>query len=111
VDAVALIGRILFSLLFLGSAFGGQFGATAATAGYGDLEDCRALGSWSCSLVAASSSIISGPTRTRCSGMEMTQFMKDISLAGAALILFVLYAVFGDELGYQIADPLWSLSP
>ena len=36
VDLVALIGRILFSLLFLGSAFGGHFGATDATAGYAE---------------------------------------------------------------------------
>jgi uncharacterized membrane protein YphA (DoxX/SURF4 family) len=36
VDLAAPIGRILSSLLFLGSAFGGHFGATDATAGYAE---------------------------------------------------------------------------
>ena len=62
-DLVALIGRILFGLLFLGSAFGGHFGATYATAGYAEsrgLKGARMLvlltgansppeGSWCCS--------------------------------------------------------------
>jgi uncharacterized membrane protein YphA (DoxX/SURF4 family) len=36
VDLAAPIGRILSSLLLLGSAFGGHFGATDATAGYAE---------------------------------------------------------------------------
>jgi hypothetical protein len=42
--------------------------------------------------------------------MEMTQFMKDIALTGGALILFGLYALFGDVLGFQIVGPLSDLS-
>jgi hypothetical protein len=42
---------------------------------------------------------------------QMTQFIKDIALTGGALILFVLYSIFGGELDYQIVDPLFSLTP
>ncbi len=42
--------------------------------------------------------------------IEMTQIMKDVALTGGALILFVLYSVLGDDLGYQIVAPLFDLS-
>ena len=140
-DVVALIGRILFSLLFLGSGFAGHFGATAAMAGYGEsrgLKNARFLVLLSGVQIAAGGLMVllgiwvdlgalliavftlaaaflihhfwtdQDPMQRQ---MEMTQFMKDIALTGGALILFVLYAGFGDELGFQIVDPLWSLSP
>ena len=139
-DLVALSGRILFSLLFIGSAFGGHFGATDAMAGYGEsrgLKGARALVLLSGAQLAAGGLMVllgiwvdlgallialftlaaaflihhfwtDQDPMTR--QMEMTQFMKDIALTGGALILFVLYSVFGGELGYQIVDPLFSLS-
>jgi len=41
--------------------------------------------------------------------MEMVQFFKDLSLAGAALMLFGLFAHLGDDLGLVIAGPLFDL--
>lgn len=139
-DLVALIGRILFSLLFLGSAFGGHFGATDATAGYAGSRGLKGarflvlltgvqlaagglmvlLGAW-VDLGALLIAAFTLPTAflihhfwtdqdPMSRQMEMTQFMKDIALSGAALILFVLYAVFGDELGFQMVGPLFDLS-
>ena len=72
-DLVALIGRILFSLLFLGSAFDGHFGATDASAGYAEsrgLKGARMLvlltgaqlapeGSWCCSAYGPTSALFS----------------------------------------------------
>lgn len=39
--------------------------------------------------------------------MEQIQFLKDMSLAGASLMLFGLFATLGDELGLVIAAPLF----
>jgi uncharacterized membrane protein YphA (DoxX/SURF4 family) len=140
VDLVALIGRILFSLLFLGSAFGGHFGATDATAGYAESRGLKGarmlvlltgaqlaagglmvlLGIWADlgALLIAAFTLAAAflihhfwtDQDPMVRQMEMTQFMKDIALTGAALLVFVLYAVFGDELGFQIVDPLFDLS-
>jgi uncharacterized membrane protein YphA (DoxX/SURF4 family) len=46
-------------------------------------------------------------TNAQTKQLEMIQFMKDISLAGAALALFGLFAALGDELGLVIAGPLF----
>ncbi|MGH3741434.1 MAG: DoxX family protein [Micromonosporaceae bacterium] len=37
----------------------------------------------------------------------MTQFLKDLALAGAGLLLFVLYGEFGDQMGLTITGPLF----
>jgi hypothetical protein len=37
----------------------------------------------------------------------MTQFFKDLGLAGAALMLLGLFAQLGDDLGWVIAGPLF----
>jgi uncharacterized membrane protein YphA (DoxX/SURF4 family) len=41
--------------------------------------------------------------------MEMTQFAKDIGLAGAALMLFAFFAYVGDDLGLTLTPPLFDL--
>ena len=41
--------------------------------------------------------------------MEMVQFNKDIALLGAALMIFVFYAKFGDDLGLHITDSLFTV--
>ncbi len=41
--------------------------------------------------------------------MEQVQFNKDISLLGASLIIFVFYAKFGDDLGLNITDSLFTV--
>ena len=38
---------------------------------------------------------------------EMTQFLKDMALAGAALLIFVLYGRFGDQMGLTVTGPLF----
>lgn len=38
---------------------------------------------------------------------EMNHFLKDVGLAGAALVLFGVYVRFGAELGLTLTDPLW----
>jgi hypothetical protein len=38
---------------------------------------------------------------------EQVQFMKDISLAGGALLLFALFVKVGDGLGLTITGPLF----
>jgi hypothetical protein len=42
--------------------------------------------------------------------MEQTQFLKDLSLAGAALVMFAVFAYLGDELGLVLVGPLFTLS-
>nr|BAE45102.1 putative quinol oxidase subunit [Terrabacter sp. DBF63] len=40
---------------------------------------------------------------------EQTQFLKDLSLAGAALALFAFFASAGDELGLLVLGPVFTL--
>ena len=39
---------------------------------------------------------------------EQTQFLKDLSLAGAALALFAFFAAEGDDLGLVVLGPLFT---
>ena len=41
--------------------------------------------------------------------MEQTQFLKDLSLAGAALVMFAVFAYLGDDLGLVLVGPLLTL--
>lgn len=41
--------------------------------------------------------------------MEMTQFSKDLALAGAALMLFALFSFAGHSLGLTLTGPLFHL--
>jgi uncharacterized membrane protein YphA (DoxX/SURF4 family) len=42
--------------------------------------------------------------------MEQVQFSKDMALAGAALMVFALFAYAGHDLGLTLTGPLFSLS-
>ena len=42
--------------------------------------------------------------------MEQTQFLKDLALAGAALVMFAAFAYLGDDLGLVLVGPLFTLS-
>jgi len=138
-DAVVLIGRILFCLLFLSSGVA-HFTAAAAMTGYAQSRGVPAaraavlLGG--VLLLLGGLSVLFGvwpdlgalllvvfllPTAFLMHGfwkesdaqtrqMEMVQFFKDLSLAGAALMLFALFAYLGDDLGLVIAGPLFDLS-
>ncbi|WP_280267209.1 DoxX family protein [Nocardia wallacei] len=136
-DVVVLIGRILFVVLFLGSAFGhltqpdamvpyaeskGVPAAKPAVVGSGVLQVLGALsillGVWA-DLGALLLLVFLVPTAVlmhpfwkesdaQAKQTEMIQFNKDLALAGAALMLFAFFAHVSD-LGLTITGPLFSL--
>ncbi|MBF6438991.1 DoxX family protein [Nocardia cyriacigeorgica] len=136
-DVVVLIGRVLFVVLFFGSAIG-HFTQTEAMTGYAQSRGVPAakagvlasgllmalgglsvlLGIWA-DLGALLLFIMLLPTAVLMHGfwsetdaeakqMEMIQFNKDLALAGASLMLFAFFA-HTDELGLTITGPLFSL--
>lgn len=135
-DVVILIGRILFVALFLNSAVG-HFTQTTSMAGYAQSRGVPApklatlvggvllllgglsvlLGIWP-DLGALLLVIFLVPTALMMHPFwresdqqsrmtEMINFLKDISLAGASLMLLGLFATLGDDLGLVIAAPLF----
>jgi putative oxidoreductase len=135
-DVVALIGRILFVALFLGSAFG-HLTQSEAMAGYAKSRGVpqaklAVLGSGVLILVGGLLVLLGlwmdlgalllvvflvptaflmhafwKETDPMAKQTEMVAFQKDIALAGAALIIFALYAGYGANLGITITDPLF----
>jgi putative oxidoreductase len=135
-DVVALIGRILFAGLFLGSAFG-HFSQSAAMAGYASSKGVpqariAVLASGALILVGGllvllgvwmdlgalllvvflvPTAVLMHPFWKETDAMakqgEMVHFQKDIALAGAALLVFTLYAGYGAALGATITGPLF----
>lgn len=135
-DIVILIGRILFAALFLSSAFGhftqykqmagfaqskGVPMAVPAVLGGGVLLGLGGLsvllGIWP-DLGALLLVIFLVPTALTMHAfwretdeqaryLEMIQFFKDMSLAGAALMLLGLFAELGEDLGLVITQPLF----
>lgn len=135
-DVVALIGRILFALLFLGSAFGhltqadamsqyassrGVPQAKLAVLGSGVLMLVGALfvllgiwldlGALLLAVFLVPTAVLMHPfwkeTEAMTKQNEMIQFQKDIALAGAALLILALYAGYGANLGITITGPLF----
>ena len=135
-DVVALIGRILFVLLFLGSGYA-HLAQTEAMAGYATSRGVPAaklavqasgvliivgalmvlLGIWA-DLGALLLVLFLIPTALLMHGfwketdpqakqLEMIQFQKDMGLAGAALLIFALIVELGDGLGLTITGPLF----
>lgn len=135
-DVVALIGRILFALLFLSSAFG-HLTQSQALAGYAASKGVPAarvatlasgvvmlvgglmvlLGIWA-DLGALLLVLFLLPTAVLMHGFwketdgqakqqELIQFQKDVALAGAALLAFALVVKLGDDLGLTITGPLF----
>lgn len=135
-DVVALIGRILFALLFIGSAFG-HLTQTDAMAGYAGSRGVPMpkvsvlvsgvlilvggllvlLGIWidlgALLLVVflVPTAVLMHPfwkeTDPMAKQTEMVSFNKDIALAGASLIIFALYSGYGADLGITITGPLF----
>ncbi|BDT86513.1 DoxX family protein [Nocardia cyriacigeorgica] len=136
-DVVVLIGRVLFVVLFLGSAFG-HFTQTEAMTGYAQSRGVPSpkagvlasgvlmvlgalsvlLGIWA-DLGALLLFIMLLPTAVlmhafwsetdeQAKQTEMIQFNKDLALAGASLMLFAFFA-HTDELGLTITGPLFSM--
>ncbi len=135
-DVVALIGRILFVVLFLSSAFG-HLTQSEAMAGYAGSKGVPAarpavlvsgvimlvgalmvvLGIWA-DLGALLLVVFLLPTAIlmhafwretdgQAKQMEQVQFLKDLGLAGASLLLFALFVKLGDGLGLTITGPLF----
>jgi putative oxidoreductase len=135
-DVVALIGRILFAALFLGSAFG-HLAQSEAMSGY---AASRGVPQPKLAVLASGLLILVGglmvllgiwidlgalllvlflvPTAVLMHGfwketdaqakqMEMIAFQKDIALAGASLVIFALYSGYGENLGITITGPLF----
>jgi uncharacterized membrane protein YphA (DoxX/SURF4 family) len=137
-DVLVLIGRILFVVLFLASAFG-HLTATNAMAGYAQSKGVPSarlavlgsgvlilvggimvlLGLW-IDLGALFLFVFLVPTALLMHAfwresdpmgrqMEMIQFQKDLALSGAALFLFAFTAHLGHDLGLTMTGPLFSL--
>lgn len=135
-DVLILIGRILFALLFLVSAYS-HFTQTAGLAGYAHSKGVPGarlavlaggvllalgglsilLGIWP-DLGALLLVIFLVPTALlihnfwverdpQARTMEMVQFFKDLALAGAALMLLGLFAQLGDELSLVLVAPVF----
>jgi putative oxidoreductase len=136
--AIAVLGRILFGLLFVASAFA-HLTQTEAMAGYAQSRGLPAarpavlvsgllilagglmviVGVWGdlgalflVAFLLLTALLIHNFWKETDPGarqQEMTQFMKDLALAGAALLVFVLFAYAGEDLGATITGPLFSL--
>jgi|SRR5215470_3504317 len=135
-DVIVLIGRILFSAIFLLSAVG-HFTQRQTMAGYASAKGVPyselavlvsgvllalgglmvLLGIWA-DLGALLLVIFLVPTAVLMHGfwresdaqakqLEIIQFNKDIALAGAALMLFAFFA-YTDDLGLTITGPLFN---
>lgn len=137
-DIIVLIGRIVFVLLFLSSGVMGHFGQTEQMAGYAESKGVRPgrplvqitglmlvvgglsilLGVWA-DLGALILAAFLVPTaflmhafwkeEGQAAMAEQVNFMKNMALAGAALILFAFFAYAGDDLGLTITGPLFEL--
>jgi putative oxidoreductase len=136
-DVLVLIGRILFVGVFLAGAMG-HFAMTEGMTGYAQSKGVPAariavlgvgvllglgalsvlLGLWA-DLGALLLVVFLVPTAVMMHGfwsetdpqakqMEQTQFLKDLGLAGAALMLFAFFAHV-DDLGLTITGPLFNL--
>ncbi|WP_228000762.1 DoxX family protein [Nocardia australiensis] len=136
-DVLILIGRVLFAVLFLGSAFG-HFTQTDAMAGYAHSRGVPqprvgVLASGALMLVGALSVLLGvwadlgalllvivllpttflmhrfwAETDEEAKQGEMIHFNKDLALAGASLMLFAFFAHV-EELGLTITGPLFHL--
>ncbi len=138
---LVLIGRILFSLIFIGSGIRGHLMETEGSAGYvssrgvpnaklmtqvsgvlitlgglgvivGVWADLAALGLAVYSLIAAFwVHHFWTDTDEMQQRAEMTNFMKNLSIAGAGIALWALFSMVGEGLDFFITDPLFSIDP
>ncbi|WP_324654114.1 DoxX family protein [Georgenia sp. H159] len=138
-DVLVLIGRVLFALLFLGSGYG-HLAQRQMMAGYATGKGVPAanlmvpltglqiivgalmvaLGIWPdvgalllVAFLVPTAFIMHGfwaEADPGAKAMEQTQFLKDMALAGAALVMFALFAHLGDDLGLVLVGPLFTLS-
>ena len=136
-DVVILIGRILYGLIFIGSGSAGHLMQTEGTAGYAESRgvpsskiltqvsgvlilaggvgvilgiwaDLAALGLVAYSLIAAVMvHHFWTDEEPMTQQVEMSMFMKNLSMAGGGLILFGFLAATSGDAGLMITDPLF----
>jgi uncharacterized membrane protein YphA (DoxX/SURF4 family) len=137
-DALFLIGRILFAGLFVASGLMGHLAAYPQTRGYAQSKGIPVAGP---AVIVSGVGIIAGglgiaigvwpdlaalgiavflfftaffmhpfwKEREQMARItELTQFQKDVALLGAALVFFAVTA-FGGEFGPTLTDPLFEL--
>jgi uncharacterized membrane protein YphA (DoxX/SURF4 family) len=137
-DALLLIGRILFAILFISSGVMGHLVARAQLTGYAESTGFPMAGP---AVIVSGVAIILGgigiaagiwidisalviavflffttffihsfwkETDQMARMMDMTQFQKDLALLGASLVFFVV-AAYGGDLGPSLTDPLLHL--
>jgi putative oxidoreductase len=139
VDVLVLIGRILFCVLFLNSAVG-HLTKTKAMAGYAASRGVPApvpataasgvlllagglmvvfgvwadLGALLLVVFLVPTALLMHPfwkeTDEQAKTVEMVSFFKDLSLAGAALMLLAFFAYAGHDLGLTLTGPLFDIS-
>lgn len=137
-DVLVLIGRIFFALLFLGAGIGHITQRDMMT-GYAASKGVPAAGLMvplsGVVIILAGLMVAVGvwpdlgalllvaflvptavlmhafwrETEPASKANEQTQFLKDLSLAGAALALFAFFAAEGDDLGLVVLGPLFTL--
>ncbi|MEM9033649.1 MAG: DoxX family protein [Actinomycetota bacterium] len=135
---VFLIGRIIFSLIFVASGINHvaqPAGAAAVAEGRG-IGNARTLTQVAGAIwIVGGVSIILGlfgdlgalliagqlvvlgvlihpfwkETEPEAQQLEMTQFMKNLSMAGGALVIFAMFGGAGDVLDFVITDPVIEL--
>lgn len=133
-ELIFLVGRILFAVIFLASGIG-HLTATAAMAGYAQSKGVPAAKASTILsgivIIVGALLVLTGfygdlgalllaafliptaflmhaywkETDPMAKMNEQIAFNKDISLAGAALIIFYLFAKFGGELGLVLGTP------
>ena len=138
-NTVLLIGRILFALVFIASGLG-HLAKADAMAGYAKFKKVPAaklsvlvsgvllaLGGFSIilgvyadlgALVIAALLVVMAlkmhdfwtQTDAQAKQTEMTSFLKNISMAGGALIMFAVAATEGSDYGWTLTDSLWQLA-
>ena len=138
-NTVLLIGRILFALVFVASGMGhlSKVDAMAGYAGFKKVPAAKLSVLLSgVLLIAGGLSIILGvyadlgaiviavllvlmalkmhdfwaQSDAQAKQTEMTNFMKNISMAGGALIMFAIAATEGSDYGWTLTDSLWQLA-
>jgi putative oxidoreductase len=138
-DVIALIGRILFALIFLGSGTMGHIGQRKGMAQYASSQGVPAaealvvlsglqilvgglmvaLGIWG-DLGALLLLVFVVPTAYFMHAFwnvedpmqranQQAHFMKNLALAGGSIMAFVLFAGLGHDLGLTITGPLFNL--
>jgi putative oxidoreductase len=138
-DVIALVGRILFALIFLGSGTMGHIGQRKGMAQYASSQGVPAaealvvlsglqilvgglmvaLGIWG-DLGALLLLVFVVPTAYFMHAFwnvedpmqranQQAHFMKNLALAGGSIMAFVLFAGLGHDLGLTITGPLFNL--